>query len=63
MLILLAAGARVLYNRHRPSGRAAMPQGTERNETPRLDAASPPPMGDLRRMEERDSAIERIGAP
>jgi len=62
VLILLAAGARVLYNRHRPR-RAAMPESTERSQALRLEAASPPPMANVPRTEERDSTTERIGAP
>jgi hypothetical protein len=62
VLILLAAGARVLYNRHRPR-RAAMPESTEPSQTPRLEAASPPPIVDVRRTEEHNSTTETIGAP
>jgi hypothetical protein len=63
VLILFAAGARVLYNRHRPRGFAVMPESTERSQTPRLEAASPPPMVDVRRTEERNSTTETIGTP
>lgn len=62
-LILLAGGARVLYDRHRSSPRAAMPESTERNGASPLEVASPPPLADLHRMDERNSTTERIGAP
>ena len=61
VLILVAAGARVFYDRHRPSPRA-MPEGTERNGAPGLEAASPPPIADLHHLDDRNST-ERIGAP
>lgn len=62
-LILLAGGARVLYDRHRPSPRAARPARTERNGAPRIEAAAPPPMADLHRVEEPNSTTQKIGAP
>jgi hypothetical protein len=62
-LILLAGGARVLYNRHRLSPRAAKPESAQRNKAPRFEAAAPPSMADLRRMDEQNSTTEKIGAP
>jgi hypothetical protein len=61
-LILLAGGARILYDRHRPSPQVAGPQGAERNRAPRFEAP-PPPMADLREMDEQSSTTEKIGAP
>jgi hypothetical protein len=62
-LILLAGGARVLYERHRPSLLAARPQRAERKRAPRVEAATPPAMADLHHVEERNSTTEKIGAP
>jgi hypothetical protein len=62
-LILLAGGARVLYDRHRPSLLAARPQSAERKRVPRGAAAPPPPMADMRQMDEHNSSTEKIGAP
>ena len=60
VLILVAGGARVLYNRHRPSPRA-MPVSTERNGAPRLEAAPPPPIADLRHLD-RPKSVTHPGA-
>jgi hypothetical protein len=62
-LILLAGGARVLYERHRPYPRAARPQSAERKRVPRGAAPTPPPMADLGQMDEHNSTTEKIGAP
>jgi amino acid transporter len=62
VLILAAGGARVLYNRHRPMTRA-IPESTERKGAPRLEAASPPPIADLRHLDDRNSTTERIRTP
>ncbi len=63
VLILVAGGARVLFDRYRPRPRVAMLHATERNGAPRLEGASPPAMADLRRMDESNSTTEKIGAP
>jgi hypothetical protein len=63
VLILLAGGARVMYERHRPSTHVATPKRAERAQAPRFEAAAPPPMAELHQMDEHDSTTEKIGAP